>query len=310
VSGNGTAVYLAGRDEGGLTVQSLDPAGNLRPLLSKPGTYAVPRFSPDGTRLALVVNNDLWIYDLKRDTMTRLTFGPARVNGVVWRPDGNHLFYREDENLFWIRSNGTGKPQRLADSRGPAEFPNAFTADGKWFVWGNAFFPVEGGAEQWRLGKPEFIARAETRILHSKFSPDAGWLAYSSAESGRSEIYVRSFPRAGEKWQISNAGGMMPDWSRTGRELFYKSVVGSRIMAVSYETRGDSFLAGKPRLWSETVFLSMGTQPTSDLAPDGKSFAVLMEEGRSPDEKPRNTLTILLNFFTELRRYTAAGEAP
>ena len=80
-------------------------------------------------------------------------------------------------------------------------------------------------------------------------------------------------------------------------------------MVVSYETRGDSFLPGKPRLWSETGFSTLGTQPTLDLAPDGRNFAVLMEEGRSHDEKAPNTLTVLQSFFTEVHRRNAVAQA-
>ncbi len=104
----------------------------------------------------------------------------------------------------------------------------------------------------------------------------------------------------GGKWQISNAGGFMPVLSRAGRELFFRTVGDSRIMVAAYETKGDSFVAGKPRLWSETAFSVLSTISNFDIAPDGKRFAVIIATDKLG--KPRNELTVLLNFFTELRR--------
>jgi serine/threonine-protein kinase len=269
----------------------------------------MPHFSPDGTRLALNVredsSQDIWIYDWKRDTMTRLTFGPKIASFPLWRPDGQHLFYREEDGLFWIRANGAGKPQRLDQGSGQA--PSSFTPDGKWLARYASIAPVEGDSEQWRLGKSEPIHDTQSGISYGAFSPDGHWLAYVSSESGRSEVYVRAFPGTGGKWQISNAGGVMPVWSRAGLDLFFRTVNESRIMVAPYETKGESFVPGKPRLWSETAFATIGPFQNFDIAPDGKRFAVLMAAMKQGDEKSRKELTVLLNFFTEVRR-AATGE--
>jgi hypothetical protein len=166
---------------------------------------------------------------------------------------------------------------------------------------------MEGDSEKWRLGKSDPVQNTQSGPDHAKFSPDGHWLAYASVESGRSEIYVRAFPGAGGKWQISNAGGVMPVWSRAGRELFFRTVDESRIMVAPYKTEGESFVSGKPRPWSETVFTTMAAIPNFDLAPDGKRFAVVMNADKQVDRKPRNELTVLLNFFTEIRRRAATG---
>jgi serine/threonine-protein kinase len=280
VSRNGTVVYLAGKSDGsGRTVQWLDVSGSLRPLLAKPGLYASPSFSPDGTRLALSVleggGQDIWTYDWKRDTMTRLTFGPGRANHPHWFPDGRHLIYVGEDGLFWIRADGSGTPQRLTQSS-RSDYPASFTPDAKWLAWGRSISPVEGDPEQWQLGKSEPVQDTQSIRAYAAFSPDGHWLAYASSESGRHEVYVRGFPSAGGKWQISNAGGVMPVWSRKGRELFFRTVDESRIMVTPYETKGDSFVPGKPRLWSETTFMTVAAIPNFDLAPDGKRFAVVM----------------------------------
>jgi serine/threonine protein kinase len=310
VSRNGTVVYLKGKpDTGESTVQWLDASGGLQPLLAKPGNYKDPFFSPDGTRLALGARDggseDTWIYDWKRDTMTRLTFGPGRAIHAIWFPDGRHLVYLGDDGLFWMRADGSGKPQRLTQTSG-GDLPTSFTPDGKWLTAGRSIWPVQGDPEQWRLGNPEPVHHTQAGYAYAAFSPDGHWLAYASTESGRSEIYVRAFPGAGGKWQISNAGGVMPVWSRAGRELFFRTVDESRIMVTEYQTKGDSFMPGRPRLWSETAFTSLSMIPNFALAPDDKRFAVVMATKKG-DEKPNNELTVLLNFFTEIRRRSAIG---
>ena len=133
------------------------------------------------------------------------------------------------------------------------------------------------------------------------FSPDGRWIAYRSNESGAYEIYVRPFPAGrGGKWQISTGGGLYGIWSNNGRELFYETA-DNRIMVVEYTVNGDSFLPGKPRLWSEKQIYYAGVTNLA-LAPDGKRFAVFpMPEDAGPG-KGSVRVTFLLNFFDELRR--------
>ena len=133
------------------------------------------------------------------------------------------------------------------------------------------------------------------------FSPDGRWIAYRSNESGTNEIYVRPFPGGrGGKWQISTGGGLYGIWSNNGRELFYETA-DNRIMVVDYTVNGDSFVSGKPRLWSEKQIFYPGNSNLT-LAPDGKRFAVFpMPEAAGP-EKGSVHVTFLLNFLDELRR--------
>jgi hypothetical protein len=124
-------------------------------------------------------------------------------------------------------------------------------------------------------------------------------------------VYVRPF-RGGAssgsgKWQISTAGGADPMWSSNGRELFYQSL-DNRIMVSSYTAKADSFAADKPRLWSNTQILEPVLELwNADLAPDGKRFAVFPRPEATGEQKGSPHVTVLLNFFDELRRRVPPG---
>jgi eukaryotic-like serine/threonine-protein kinase len=140
-----------------------------------------------------------------------------------------------------------------------------------------------------------------------KFSHDGHWIAYSSNESGSNEICVRPFPAETEgKVQISAGGGLYAFWSKNGRELFYEAV-DHRIMVVDYRVDGDSFIAGKPRLWSDRQIFYPGTS-NLDLAPDGKHFAVMVAPEAAIGDKSSVHVTMLLNFFDYLRSRIPTGE--
>jgi len=150
-----------------------------------------------------------------------------------------------------------------------------------------------------------------------ELSPDGRWLAYASDESGKGEIYVRPFPPSGSggKWQVSAGGGEYPVWSRTGDELFFRDSKGGILLA-GYKVNGDSFVAEKPRAWTARSFYAIGFTRGFDLAPDGRRFAVLIDElggdrgterKATSQERPAAQLTILLNFFDEVRRRERAA---
>ena len=120
-------------------------------------------------------------------------------------------------------------------------------------------------------------------------------------------MYVRPFPGPGGKWQISNGGGLHPVWSPNGRELFYGNP-NNQIMVAAYTTEGDSFLADQPRLWSETRFHSTNVFEKFDLAPDGKRFAILMAADEAGEQEAPTRVTVLHNFFDDLRRRVSPGQ--
>lgn len=309
-SNNGTFVYTAGKSAAqSWQLAWLESSGKTKPILAEPGAYIYPCLSPDGRKLLFVGSDaEIHVHDLDRDVQTRLTNGGADV--PIWASDSKHVLFASNGGLLWTRSDGVGSPQRLLEGKGLPR-PWSFSNDGRWL----AYFE-RGPNNEWDIwtlpldltvpddpkpGKPKLFLRTQYQQLIPKFSPDDHWIAYRSAESGRSEIYVRPFPEAnGGKWQISTGGGLYPFWSNNRRELFYESTE-NQIMVVDYAVNGGSFVPGKPRLWSDKRLFYTGTS-NLDLAPDDKRFLILsLPESPSGERAPVH-VTMLLNFFDEVKR--------
>ncbi len=314
-SGRGTLLFRSGGAGGTpVTVQWLDGDGNMRPLLAKAGFYWAPRLSPDGERLAMQVlegpSFETWVYEWRNETLTHLSVPGAYAASPIWSPDGRYLVSVGIGGMFWARSDGAGKPQPLTHSRNH-QTPWSFTRDGKrlafmeladvelgYDIW---TVPVESDAAGLRAGEPEPFLKTSSDERHPSFSPDGRWLAYTSNETGTYQVYVRAFPDRGGKWQISNGGGAYVVWSRQNHELFFRTLDG-QIMIAEYTVGGDSFAPQRPRVWSEKRLANFGplTNPTYDLAPDGKRIAALMP-AEGPDAQAHHVI-FLQNFYDELRR--------
>jgi Tol biopolymer transport system component len=304
-SQSGTLIYRSGEAGGGLlTVQWLDGAGKAQPLLAKPGVYGRPSLSPDGQRLALEVaeesGTDIWSYDWQRDTMTRLSF-TGEAFDPVWSPDGRYILFRAaPTGISVTRFDGAGKPQPLTESKN-IQYPWSFTPDGKRLAFmeqsSGAFHlwtaPLESDSAGLRAGKPEVFLQTQAQELYPSFSPDGRWMAYNSDESGTFQIYVRAFPDKGGKWQISNSGGAYPMWSRTGHELFFETL-DNHIMVAAYTVKGDSFVADKPRIWSDKQLAGLvNSSKNADLSPDGKRIVALMPVETAEAQKAQSHVIFL-----------------
>jgi serine/threonine-protein kinase len=315
ISRDGTLVYrrIVASAAGTATLAWIDSAGKRQPLSARTARYAsTPRLSPDGKKLATTLregaNQDIWIYDIERDSMTRLTFGTQTFVSAIWSPDGRFIVTGSIGNgLFWARADGGGQPQPLVSGRS-ISFPHSITADGRRLV----YYEIDGTPQIWtvpielgdgiKAGAPERYMTTGYADLAPSLSPDGRWLAYESNESGRPEIYVRPFPipasGTGGKWQLSNNGGTWPIWK--GREIFYRS--GDQVIAVAYTVTRDAFSPEKPRVAATTP----GTAPGFDVAPDGR--LLLMTPTVAEGAKTDHTLMFVQNFFDEVRRRVPVGK--
>jgi serine/threonine protein kinase/WD40 repeat protein len=313
-SRTGTLMYRSREiDASRVAIQWMGADGKLQPLLDKPGLFVNPHFSPDGEHLA-VANDDtksgIWIYDIRRDTLSPLT-GERNGTNPVWTPDGRFIVYQAGDGISFARADGGSKAELLVQSK---EFrnPSAFSPDGRTLAFyqsGERGFelwtlPVEREGEKFRAGKPELFQSTSFGHRGASFSADGRWIAYSSNESGSSQVYVRAFPDKGGHWQVSSNGGTTPIFSRNGKELFFFDPTDDQIMAASYSVKGDSFVAEKPWIWSkQSVALTMsgGVGAQYDLAPDGKRIAVATYTGGSPQQDAGHVI-FLENFIDELLR--------
>jgi eukaryotic-like serine/threonine-protein kinase len=286
--------------------------GAEQPLAAPARAYRGPRLSPDSRRVAVAIaeqETQVWVYDLARETLTRLTLeGNSNVN-PAWTPDGKRIAFESNKegpyNLFWQLADGSGGLERLITSE-YISAPNSYSPDGQLL----AFIEVNP-TTRWdiwvlRLGDRKVQPFLRTSFNESApgFSPDGRWLAYVSDESGRYEVYVQPYPGPGGKWLISTEGGTEPVWNPNGRELFYRN--GDKMMAVEITTE-PGFSPGKPKVLFEGKYVpTPGTFPNYDVAPDGQRF--LMLKPSQSEEAAPTQINVVLNWFEELKRRAPIGK--
>jgi Tol biopolymer transport system component len=279
--------------------------------VGQPNIYTNPALSPDGSRLAVGVGlhgaRDIWIYDLKRGTASRLTFNPADDLGPAWSADGSQVFFTSDRaagrvDIYQQAANGLGSTQTVFESKDQNKYVNDVSADGRYLIYDTG--AGANGTELWALPlfgdrKPFAFVQSSSFGAHSaRFSPNGRFLAYDSNETGKMETYVQTFPQQTGKWQISPSGGMEPFWRRDGKELFYLTP-DNQLMAVPVNTDGASFQAGIPKPLFQAPLV-----PTSNWrniyfpSPDGQRFLMLTPEGQAKPEP----ITVVVNWPALLRQ--------
>jgi Tol biopolymer transport system component/predicted Ser/Thr protein kinase len=298
VSGSGTLLYAAG----GIHIPErslvwVDRHGTTSPVTGIKRPFASPQLSPDGKRIAVVVEAetyDIWVLDTERDSLTRLSFG--KDDGTpIWSPDGKRIVFNSSQagayNMYVRQSDGGGNEERLTADQ-DASFPASFTPDQKLLLFGKTragvaelwIYPLEKGASPRPLLQGPFQHRG------AWFSPDGRWLAYQSDESGRPEIYVTAFPGPGGKWQISTEGADSAHWGPGGHEIFYRK--GKKFLRVAVST-SPSFSASRPEVLFEGEY-----GDGWDVASDGKRFLMIKDE--TAETVPKS-LDLVLNWFEDLR---------
>jgi serine/threonine-protein kinase len=327
VSGSGALVYLPApgvRDD--VAMVWVDAAGGEKPM-RPPGPYLGPRFSPDGNRLALQVfdhgQSTIGIYDIARDTLSRLTNDRADERGVVWTPDGQNILFTSDRDgsgrayLYLKRVGSADVPVRLTDtSRSEREVMGSFHPDGRTFLfsginealnseWDIMSLRIDGDVtKDWKPQAPAMVLNSPFNESAPQLSADGRWLAYTSTETRRREVYVVRFPELDGKQQISTAGGNMPVWSRGTQELLFAEST-NRLIAVPYAPVGADFRPGKPRVWTDQA--RMEGVRDFDVHPDGKRLVVL-KTAATPEVTVPEKAVLYLNVFDELKRIAPPGK--
>jgi Tol biopolymer transport system component len=280
-----------------------------------------PRLSPDGRRVAVGIveqESQVWLYDLSRDTLTRLTFEGNANAYPTWTPDSKRIALQSNKegqnNIFWQLADGSGGLERLTTSENATSSPSSWSRDGQLLafseitpatgndIWVLRMSDPSAGSGQVRKAQP--FLRTPFNEGAPRFSPDGRWLAYPSDESGRYEIYVQPYPGPGGKWQISTEGGTEPVWNPNGRELFYRN--GDKMIAVDIATQ-PGFTVGKPRMLFAGPYVPTVTMfPNYDMSPDGQRF-LMLKPSESTETAPTQ-INVVLNWFEELKQKVPTGK--
>jgi serine/threonine-protein kinase len=311
VADDGTLAYVSGgvAGEAARTLVWVDRRGGETPIPVEPRAYVHPRLSPDGTRVAVFAAGqelDLWLVDLGRTTLTRVTTTPGVDFFPVWTPDGHSLIFSSQRtgagNLFRQAMDGSGAVERLTESPN-AQNATAITPDGRSLIFTETAPKTGDDVMQMALDGTRHV----TPLVHSSFterngivSPDGRWLAYEANDSGRFEIFVRPFPDVNSgHFPVSTAGGNRPLWARSGQELIYVSPTGA-LMRVGV-VHGASWAATTPTLLvKEGYFTSPGnTGRTYDISPDGQRLLMIKEDS---DRTAPPSLVVVQHWDEELKR--------
>jgi Tol biopolymer transport system component len=281
----------------------ISPDGRTVPVLAEPRAFLAPRWSPDGRRIAVLVaeqgKSDVWIYDVGSTTFSRLTTSGTAAS-LQWTADGSRVVFaaagaNAGNGIFSQRAEGGSPPKLLAESSEPTPW-GVLSSDDKQVVvqayhqtsWDVFRFGLDSGS----TGQGYLTTRANE--TNPAFSPDGKWVALGSDESGKDEIYVRSFPDPSFRTQVSVAGGFAPAWSADGSRLYYRA--GDALLAARIAWKPAFQVLSRDTLLSATKGLR-----DYDVSRDGKRVLALLSN------RDDFQLVVAPNWITEFRRRMAAS---
>jgi serine/threonine-protein kinase len=301
VSDTRTAVYVAG-NPAKTSLVWVDREGTIESLGTDQDVYREASLSPDGTKAVVRQGLDLWIHDLQRGTRNPLTSGAGGNILPVWSADASRIIFGSnragDWNIYSQVADGS-RPAEEVLKQPNDQFPYAMLPDGT-LVY--AEIQTRTSRDLWTRspdGKTTPLRvtafnEAEARVSPGASSGGRRWIAYSSDESGRNEIYLQSYPDGTNRSVVSRGGGTQPRWSADGRELFYVS--GDSVVAVTVGL--DGTVSAPRRLIDRANFALPYRFQGYQASPDGKRFLMIRrDEGSVPRQ-----LNVILN-------WSGAGEA-
>jgi eukaryotic-like serine/threonine-protein kinase len=310
VSNTGILVYQAGAMLEESQLLWFDRAGARSASPGPPGHYSGIRLAPDGRRCAVEIVDprtgaiDIWIEDLARGVLTRLTAGERINDSPVWSPDGGQIVFAANKaghsDLFRKTANGSGNDEPVLVS-GDDKAPTDWSPDGRLIVFDRVGPGKRDRREVWILsmpnGQPSPILQTAFNEWGGRFSPDGRWLAYCSDNSGRSEVYVRAFPERGDGWRVSVNGGSQPVWRRDGQELFYVSA-DQRLMAVRTKDVSSLEPSAIENLFGIRMRSSASDIALYDVSADGRRFLV----NSATEPQAPSPVTVVVDWPALLRR--------
>src|SRR5712692_8709828 len=306
VSATGAMAYVPGPDTTDLdrALVWVNRKGVAVPVSDVHRAYASPRISPDGRRIAVSIlesgTYQIWIYDLERGTLSRLTHEKSNAEGV-WSPDGKQIAFSSNvpgpANIYTVSADGNGSPERLTSSKF-AQLPGSWSKDNV-LLWTEVDTTTVG--DLWALSphenaRPIPVRRTAFDEFEGTFSPDGRFLAYMSNDSGTLQVYVQTYSGPYRRWQISTRGGFDPVWAKDGRELFY--LENNKMIAVPLEFQ-PGFHLGKPQVLFEGRYEpGLDGFPPYDVSADGKRFLFVKPSKGMPTA---NEIDVTVGWGAELQ---------
>ena len=316
LSPSGTMAYVPGPDTTDVdrTLVWVNRNGLAVPVSDMHRPYASPRISPDGQRIAVSIlesgNYQIWIYDLERGTLSRLTHEKSNAEGV-WSPDGKQIAFASNltgpTNIYAVSADGNSSPERLTAGQF-AQLPSSWSKDNV-LLWTEANPTTVG--DIWALSPhknagPISFRKTLFDEFEPAFSPDGRFIAYVSNDSGTYEVYVQTYSGPYRRWQISTRGGFDPVWAKDGHEIFY--ILGNKMIAVPVEFQ-PGFHLGKPQTLFEGICPSAGCIdgryepgldgfPPYDVSADGKRFLFVKPSTAAPTAKE---IDVVVGWSAELQ---------
>jgi Tol biopolymer transport system component len=296
VSETGALAYQPASGSGSQLVW-FDREGRRLGVLGEPADYGDVDLSPDGRRAAVTVldaavnTRDIWVFDIARGVRSRLTFDPADDVTPVWSEDGSRILFASNRaghfDIYQKAATGVGN-EELIFQDDVEKYPTSWARDGRSVLYWTF------GSEGAHVRVLNLSDRTSNRFVGppanpARLSRDGRWATYYSNESGRSEVYVVPFPDPSERWQLSNAGGNLPQWRGDGGEVFYAGR-DNRLMAVLIGARGRELDVEAPRALFDAR--PVGPRSFFDVLPDGQRFLVNSRRGDSLS----SSITILQNW--------------
>jgi eukaryotic-like serine/threonine-protein kinase len=288
---------------------AVDLAGNARPLVDDQRDYWRPRIAPDGTRVALEVlqpdeDTQIWTVDLQRRTATPLS-AESGTGYVSWTPDSASVIYRgRVTNLYRQPADGSGPAQALLKNPEPTVRTMDVSREGV-VAFASGITQDDIRMLDLASGIVSAFLATPAREFMARFSPDGRWLAYTSNESGRLEVYVRPFPRTeGVARLVSLDGGSDPVWAPDGKALYYLGASG-HVMEVPV-TPAVTFAPGRPKALFRFagIYRTSATGTAYDIHPDGKRFIMVSEADEQSAASSPQQVHVVLNWFEELKQPT------
>lgn len=298
ISNRGTLLFASG---GAINEERelvwVDRTGAATPVVPTRRNYNFAKLSPDGASVALTIEGstfDIWVLDIERDSMNRLSFG-ADDSVPTWSPDGKQLAWTStrggNSQVFVRAADGSGEERQLT-SGAIASRMMSWSPDGKTFLIRRTDAKSSRG-NVWMLpaaGGPPRPFRQNPWDELATFSRDGRWIALSSDESGRLEIYVMPAGGSGAKTKVSIDGGSFPAWSHDGREIFYRQR--NKLFAARFDP-SRMVTVGKPVMLFEGPYVEM-----FDVARDGRFLMVKVDE----NFRTATSYHAIAGWFGELER--------